>query len=76
MDDKQTTQFFPIPNHETMMKFLKNDEDFPKRKRDFESILFSVTSEEDLTQRQFQDALQTAILSREYLTNYKWPAQW
>lgn len=68
--------FFPIDDDSMMKKFIKDDADFGNRKRDFQALLYMILTDADLTQRQFQDALQTTIFTRNYLKNFRWPNQW
>lgn len=68
-------EYFPVKEQADLERFLEKNEDFCNRKRDFESLLYTVITSEDITQRQFQDVLQTTIFTREYLKNFRWPAQ-
>lgn len=76
MEDKDKCNYFPIPDEETMNRFLKQDANFDLRKKKFEGLLYSIIKPEVVTFRQFSDALASTLFTRKYLERFRWPTIW
>ena len=76
MDKTDENVYFPITNENAMMSFLKKDEEFNQRKKNFLSLLYSTTSKKEMTYKQFAEKLVTTIFTRAYLEQNRWPTIW
>lgn len=64
------SSMFPIPDSATMDAFLKDDENFEERKRQFMSILIKSVTD---TRKAFASSAIKETFSVDYLLHYRWP---
>lgn len=66
--------YFPIDNDAGVAKFLdKNDGLFPKKRQEFENMLFSHVTRNLKLKRSFEANLLAVIFSREFISSHRWP---
>lgn len=65
-------EFFPIPDAETLTKFLKKDVEYEDRKQQFYSVLIPTISDD---KKKFCNALFTMVFSLEYILEHRWPTE-
>lgn len=63
--------FFPIPDEETLDRFLKVDDEYEQRKQQFSSILLLAAAQK---KEKLAHYVIKAIFSPEYIETHRWPS--
>lgn len=65
-------KYFPIRNDEMMDAFLKEDDEYEERAKQFYCILMSAVQ---VSKKKITKAVVNAVFSQEYVDNHRWPTQ-
>lgn len=63
--------FFPLKDQESLERYLKKDDDYEERKRQFYQILIPCQDASD--KKKFASAVLLAVFSHEYWMSHRWP---
>ena len=63
--------FFPLKDPAMLEAFLKKDEDFDERKRQFYQVLIPSIQTDD--KKKFASSILNAVFSHEYWMTHRWP---
>ena len=74
MNRPDITDFFPIKDNGSIREFLSNEDgNFKERRKQFEFLLYDVSSKQKTHQKQFGEALKKLLFTRDYVSSHRWP---
>ena len=76
MESVDLQPFFPCSSNETILEFMSNrDGNYEKRRKAFESFLYSIATSNNSKKRLFSDALFHSLFARNYILSHVWPCK-
>ena len=76
LDSVDLQPFFPCNDSDTLLRFMSNnDGNYEKRRKSFESFLYSIVTSNNTKKRLFSDALFHNLFSRNFILNNLWPCK-
>ena len=76
MESVDLQPFFPCSDNETLLHFMSNkDGQYEKRRKAFESLLYSIVTSNTSKKRLFSDALFHNLFSRSCILQHLWPCK-
>ena len=76
MDSVDLQPFFPVTDNETILRFMSDsDGQYEKRRKAFESFLYSIVSSNPTNKRLFSDALFHNVFARNYIVRHLRPCK-
>ena len=76
MESVDLQPFFPCEDNQTIMQFMTNSDGcYEKRRKAFESFLYSIATSNKSKKRLFSNALFHSLFVRNYILNHLWPSK-